>query len=340
MSMTAKPKAVLTGNRWSLEQVYPDPLVEEISGSVEWICDPLVSGINDDGGSFNHVIPPETEYIFGTWGMPLLDKRVLDGLPALKGVFYAAGSVKNFVTDDLWERGIRVFSAARANAVPVAEFTVAQIILGLKNMYHLRVNPKSRWKAFEGSKAQIHGFRSRVGLVSYGIIARMVRRLLRSYDHEVWLYDPFMKPGEAESEEVRLCSLEDIFKQCQVVSLHTPLLDETVNMIRGHHLYSMAPNGVFINTARGAIVHRPEMVEVLRKRPDLTAVLDVLYPEPPSPDDPILSLPNAWVTPHIAGSMGRECARMAAYIHEAFRDYRAGKATVLEVTKADMDHIA
>lgn len=341
MSMTSKPKAVLIGNKWSLQQVYPEALVQEISASVDWIRDPLVSGIDGDAGNFNHVIPPGTEYIFGTWGMPLLDKTVLDGLPQLKGVFYAAGSVKVFVTDALWERGIPVFSAARSNAVPVAEFTVAQIVLGLKNMYRMRVTEEIRWKSLDEMKGQLHGsFRSRVGLISYGIIARLVRRLLRSYDHEVWLYDPFIKSAEAEAEGVRLCSLEDIFRECQVVSLHTPLLKETVNMIRGHHLASMAPNGVFINTARGAIVHQQELGEVLGQRPDLTAVLDVLHPEPPLPDDPLLALPNAWITPHIAGSMGRECARMAADIHEAFKDHRAGKASIHEVTKADMDHIA
>lgn len=338
----SQPLATLVGTRNSLDKVYPEPIRKEISEWVEWTGDPfLTREPNGEGIDPDAFIDPRTEYIFGTWGMPYLGESTLSKLPSLKGVFYAAGTVKSFVSDDLWERGIRVFSAAKANAVPVAEFTAAQIVLGLKNVHNMRITEGAKWKDKDPLRFRLHGnFRTRVGLVSYGVIARLVRHLLRQYDHEVWVYDPFLDAETAEKEGVRLADLDELFKECPVVSLHSPLLPETEGIIRGHHLASMAEDAVFINTARGGIVNEDEMVHALRQRPDLTAILDVLEDEPPSSNNPILKLPNAYVTPHIAGSMGRECVRMAAYILQAFKDYEAGIDSDLEVTKADLATMA
>jgi phosphoglycerate dehydrogenase-like enzyme len=87
----------------------------------------------------------------------------------------------------------------------------------------------------------------------------------------------------------------------------------------------MKPGASFINTARGAIVREGEMIEVLRARPDLFAVLDVTYPEPPAPDSPLYTLPNVILTPHIAGSMDGECRRMGRYMVEELRRYVKGE---------------
>jgi len=110
-----------------------------------------------------------------------------------------------------------------------------------------------------------------------------------------------------------------------VVSLHTPWLPETVGMVTGAHLRSMKTDATFINTARGAIVREAEMIAALQERPDLTAVLDVTYPEPPEAGSPLYTLPNVILTPHIAGSMGRECQRMGRLMVDEFERYRAGE---------------
>src|SRR5690606_8819626 len=99
-----------------------------------------------------------------------------------------------------------------------------------------------------------------------------------------------------------------------VVSLHSPWLPETVGMITGDHFRQMKPYASFINTARGAIIREAEMIAVLQDRPDLTALLDVTYPEPPAPGSPLYTLPNVVLTPHIAGSMDMECRRMGRYM--------------------------
>jgi phosphoglycerate dehydrogenase-like enzyme len=339
--MEEKTPAILFGHTPVMPNVYPDSLRKEIGNEVTWLrmMDEVPAPAADD--SWAGVLPEETEVIFSTWGMPRLTPQFLGSLPRLKAVFYAAGSVRGFVTDASWRRGIRIFSAARANAVPVAEFTVAQIVLGLKQTKRHRVRTSGDWNRSEEAKLTMQGnYRTRVGLISYGSIARLVRQKLRAFEHEVRVYDPFLTQEEADEEGIHLCSLETLFAECPVVSLHAPLLDSTRGMVRGCHFRSMHPDGLFINTSRGAIVDQDELVEVMRERPDLTAVLDVLRKEPPAEGDPVLELPNIWVYPHLAGSMGLECERMGRMIFSAFQAFRDGQDTPLEVSEGDMDRMA
>jgi len=156
-------------------------------------------------------------------------------------------------------------------------------------------------------------------------VGRRVCELLSAYDLKLLAYDPFVAPTEAAKLNVELCSLEEVFGRADVVSLHAPWLTETEGMITGAHFATMKPGASFINTSRGAIVREGEMIEVLRARPDLFAVLDVTYPEPPVPDSPLYTLPNVILTPHIAGSMDGECRRMGRYMVEELRRYVKGE---------------
>jgi phosphoglycerate dehydrogenase-like enzyme len=87
----------------------------------------------------------------------------------------------------------------------------------------------------------------------------------------------------------------------------------------------MKLNATFINTARGAVVRENELIDVLRERSDLTALLDVTYPEPPVPDSPLFTLPNVMLTPHIAGSVGPECLRMGELMYDELCRYLNGE---------------
>src|SRR5699024_5712690 len=134
----------------------------------------------------------------------------------------------------------------------------------------------------------------------------------------------FVSAEEAEALNVELCSLEDIFQRSDIVSLHTPWLKETEGLITGAHFSAMKSNTTFINTARGAVVKEPEMIEVLQDRKDIMAILDVTYPEPPTADSPLYDLPNVVLTPHISGSAGKERERMGKYMLEECKRYLNG----------------
>jgi len=165
------------------------------------------------------------------------------------------------------------------------------------------------------------------------MIGRLVCSLLRPFDVRVIAYDPFATAETAASLGVTLGSLDECFARADVVSLHTPWLPETEKMITGAHFRSMRKDATFINTARGAVVDEPAMVEVLQQRPDLTAILDVTYPEPPKPGSPLYTLPNVILTPHIAGSMDTECRRMGRYAVDECRRFLAGQPLKWHVTR-------
>ena len=266
----------------------------------------------------------EVELLFTGWGAPKLDETFLAAAPKLKVVFYGGGSIRGMVTEASWARGVRVCSAWRANAIPVAEYALAQIILALKLTWHY-VRVLRRERSWEHSLPIPGAFGSTVGIISLGEIGRGVCERLRALDVKVIAYDPFVSAAEAESLGVELVSLEDVFTRADVVSLHAPNLPETKGLIAGAHLASMKPDASFINTARGAIVRESEMIQVLQDRPDLMAVLDVTVPEPPVADSPLWEMDNVVLAPHIAGSMGNECARMGWLMVEELKRYLAGE---------------
>lgn len=257
----------------------------------------------------------EVEVIFSGWGAPILDAAFLDSTPRLKAFFYGAGSIRGLVTDAFWAKNIPITSSWAANAIPVAEFTLAEILFSLKRGWAYSQQIKTG-QAYPPRFNVPGAYGSTVGIISLGMIGRRVCEYLRPFDVQVVAFDPYASADLAQQLGARLENLSMVFRQADVVSLHTPWIKETEGLITGAHFESMKPGSTFINTARGAIVRETEMIEVLRQRPDLTAVLDVTYPEPPAPGSPLYTLPNVVLTPHIAGSMDHECRRMGRYVVE------------------------
>lgn len=312
-------KAIFLGDQCQVDRVWGPEQRARLRKIVEiedqvWRAEDLVSG----GPALR-----EVEAVFSTWGMPRLEQAALDAMPALKVVFYAAGSVRHFA-EPLWERGVRVASAWVANGVPVAEFTLAQVILGLKQAWAhaemLRREGPRGWRHLPMNG--VYG--ASVGIVSLGVIGRRVVESLRPLQLKLRAYDPYVDEARAASMGVELVSLESIFASCEVVTLHTPWLKETEGLVTGALIESMKPGATLINTSRGAVIDEPAMIEVLERRTDLTAVLDVTHPEPPVEGSPLYRLPNVILTPHIAGSCGMEVRRMADWMVEECEAWRQG----------------
>jgi phosphoglycerate dehydrogenase-like enzyme len=291
-----------------------------------------------------HLLAPEndqslaqTEVLISGWGAPLLDKAFLDAAPKLRAVFYGAGATGHILTPAVWERGIRITSAASANAVPVAEYTLATILFSLKHGW--RLSRETRQQRSYSSRDNVPGcYGSTVGLISLGVIAQLVIRMLKPFDLQILVYDPFVTDSQAKHLGVEKVLLDDLFRRSDVVSLHTPHLPETTGLITGAHLASMKPGGTFINTARGAVVREQQMIEVLSQRPDLQAVLDVTENEPTAPGSLLYDLPNVVLTPHIAGSVGNECRRMGRFMVDELKRYLAGEPLQGEVTRQTSRH--
>ena len=148
--------------------------------------------------------------------------------------------------------------------------------------------------------------------------------------------------GQEGREElgVEVVNLETAFRRGQVVSNHLANKPQTERMIRGGHFESLRPGATFINTGRGATVAEDEMIEVLHRRPDLTALLDVTLPEPPTAESALYELPNVFLSNHLAGSANKETVRLADCIIQEFEAWRSGNALRFEVTEDMLERMA
>jgi len=324
----AVPKALYLLDSEASQKIYGEDEREAVAGLAD-VYAPQQTG---ESVAKNPRVLAEAEVILSGWGAPTIDGAFLDAAPNLRVVLYGAGSIRRVATPALWTRGVRITSAYAANAVPVSEYTLAAILFSLKRGWHFAFSAR-REKSLPGQSQVPGAYGSTVGLVSLGMVGRLVRERLRPFDLRVVAYDPYVTPEEARVLGVDLMSLEELFASSEVVSLHTPWLPETEGMIRGSHLASMKWNATLINTSRGAVMREAEMVEVLEERPDLWAVLDVTHPEPPEPGSRLYDLPNVVLTPHIAGSLGRECRRMGRLAVDELRRYVAGEPLEYEITR-------
>ena len=320
-----------------LDEVYGAAAVAEVNRHARLAHPPLSA---DELLGADHPWTCEVDVLFTSWRAPVLNESMLARFPRLRAVFYAAGSVRHFVTPAFWQRGITLSSAAAANAVPVAEYTIAAIFMGLKRVWATARRTRETKSFDRGTIVADGAYQSRVGLVSLGAIGRLVVDRLRPFEVEIAAYDPFVSAADAAALGIRSLSLEELFATSSVVSLHAPRLPETLGLINGRLLASMRPGATFINTSRGALVKEGELCAVLGARPDLQAVLDVTDPEPPLADSPLYTLPNVVLTPHIAGSLGPERRRLGALMIAEFHRFRIGKPLQHGVTEVRAMHMA
>jgi phosphoglycerate dehydrogenase-like enzyme len=290
----------------------------------------------------NYSLLKDVEILFSGWGMPLLDEGFLSLAPKLEALFYGAGSIRYFMTEAAWERGITLTSSFAANAIPVAEYCEATLILALKQApFFTRRLSGSGPTAFTKKDHSVSGgYGSTVGIVSLGTIGKLVLDRLKQHDLNILVDNYHFSQEEADRLGVEAVPLDELFRRSDGITIHTAYLPETKGMITGKLIGSMKKNAVLLNTSRGGLIEEEKMIEVLKNRPDLTAILDVTEPEPPVEGSPLYSLSNVFLTPHIAGSMGNECRRMGQYAIDECRRYLAGEPLAYPIDKKTLKGMA
>jgi phosphoglycerate dehydrogenase-like enzyme len=333
-------KGIFLGNadRGTFDSVYTNQYINRLQNTIS-IPNLVIDKTNIED---NIEAAREAEFAFSTWGMPVFtEEEIMNYFPKLKAVFYAAGSVQYFARPFLNKR-VKVFSAWAANAVPVAEYAVSQIILANKGFYQScakmsrgNVNGAKQYSdIFPGT------YGCKVGIIGAGMIGSLVIQMLKAYHCEVMVFDPFLSEEKAKKLGVQKYSLEHIFKNCITISNHLANNEHTVGMLNYELFKLMKENATFINTGRGAQVVEADLVRALIEKPNATAVLDVTYPEPPDSSHPFFYLHNVFLTPHIAGSKGDEVIRMADFMYEEFLKLINGKPTIYEVTPKMLETMA
>jgi phosphoglycerate dehydrogenase-like enzyme len=293
--------------------------VERIAAAVDIDPDVVLDG-------FDRADLADVELLITGWSCAPITADVLAAAPRLRAVVHTAGTVRHHVTEECWERGIVVSSAAAANAVPVAEYAVAMILLAGKRVPEIarRFRTERVQQDWNALFPEAGNYRATVGLLGASLIGRRVADLLRPFDLDVLLHDPYAADAEVRSLGAEPVGLDELFARGRVVSLHAPLLPSTRGMVDGRLLALMRDGATLLNTARGGLVdHAALEREVLSGR--LRAVLDVTTPEPLPADSPLWDCDGVVLTPHVAGSKGNELRRLADAAADEVERWAAGR---------------
>lgn len=317
-------------------RVFDQDSLAKLSGKVEVVARPV-----------EKITPENTvEIIAGAdaaitcWGSVKMEKAILDAAPGLKLVAHAAGSVKGIVSEEFIRRGIKITSAAAALGVGVAEYNLgAMLVMGKRLKEQMRSVESGAWGA-EVSVKMLEMFRARVGIVGAGFVGKHLIRLLKNFDLAgIWVYDPYICAEKAAELGVEQKSLEDLFANCDYISICAPSTPATKGMITAKLIKSIRDDAVFINAARGAIIDEAALIEEL-KTGRFLAMIDVTDPEPPRPDHPLRNLPNVIMTPHVAGAVTRNVKRNGAFAIREIINFAEGKPLNYPVDLSNLDKIA
>ena len=328
--------ALFGTNQLQFSKVYTPEVLKKLGEYGELSCK-----INRKNLKENAEFLKDCEIAFSTWGMPKFTKEeIKEYMPKLKAVFYSAGTVQYFARPFL-ESGVKVYSAFAANAVPVAEYTFAQITLAAKGYFQSAKYYRSLpLRALAFANSSTGNFGCKVGLVGLGAIGQMVAKRLMELDVEVYAYDPFVPEEKATELGVKLISLEELFSECDVISNHLANKPELENVFNYKLFKRMKKYSTFINTGRGAQVAEYSLALSLLLHPSRTFVADVIKREFFPYINPLFWCPNAILTPHIAGSTGKEPQRMAYYMMEEMEKLLSGEETKYEVTLESLERMA
>jgi len=259
-------------------------------------------------------------------------------MPKLRAVFHCAGTVRSFASDELWERGILVTNGADANAIPVAEFTFASIVLAGKKAHVLANDARTHredW-SYSTQRGELGNIGRVIGVIGFSRIGRRVVQLVQQLqDVTVLVSDPHADPLAVEAAGGRLVPLAELLPASDIVTVHAPALPETRHLIGAPELRAMKDHSTLINTARGSLVDTSALeVECATGR--IHALLDVTEPEPLPRDSVLYDLPNVVITPHIAGSLGTETRRMSDAALDDLERYLTGQELLAQVVHEDL----
>lgn len=273
------------------------------------------------------------EILISGWGSDLLDEEHISHAPHLKLVIHSAGTVRKIVTVEAFSHGVRVASQTALNAAPVAEYTVAMILLAAKDVFRsARIydevrGPIDREKYFATAGVYL----SKVGLIGLSMISRQVIDLLRPFGTDIMVYSRHLDADEARELGVRRVDLDELLTTADVVSLHSADTPANYRMIGAQQIALIRDGATFINTARGRLVDQDALVAELRSG-RFDAILDVADPDVTVPDSPLWDMDNVILTPHFAGSVGTELYRLGHGVVQGIEDFLAGRPVVGEIT--------
>ena len=240
--------------------------------------------------------------------MPLTSRKVLEACPKLKVVSRMGVGVDSIDLDVATELGVLACNVPGVNTAEVADHAVAMLLALTRRMYDtVRTTREGAWR--NDRKLTVEYMRTvrrisghTVGVIGFGNIGRAFAMRIRGFGPaRIIAHDPYVPQTTADLYGVQLVSLEELLKESDYISIHTSLTEETRYIINEDTLKLMKPTALLVNTSRGPVVNGSALASALQAGTIEAAALDVTEAEPVDSQDPLLSLPNAIVTPHLAG---------------------------------------
>jgi D-3-phosphoglycerate dehydrogenase len=270
-------------------------------------------------------------------GSPMVDASVLDVAPKLRIVGELEGDrfANRIDVAAAAERGVRVTDTTHGSSLPVAEWALALMLIGLRNgaEHYRRLIGGEEYRRSYDDPGYLDGELSdqTVGLIGLGHIGRRLIELLEPFRCRVLVHDPYVAKEVAVAVGAQLTTLDHVLTDPKVVVCCAPITPKTHRMIGARELDLIRPGGVFVNVSRGAIVD-PDALIARAKRGDIRVGLDVFDPEPIPAGSEIRTLPNVFLSPHLAGVTARNRPRFFSFMVDELERFFGGHETMFDIT--------
>lgn len=252
-----------------------------------------------------------------------VNKELLDLAPNLKIVIRAGEGTDNIDKALCAERGVKVANTPGANNNSAAEQAIALMMSCLRNTpFADKTMHEGKWE--KNALTGLELWKKKVGVVGFGRIGQIVAKRISGFEPEIFYFDP-----HAHSEvpgAKRVDDLKEIFKTCDIITIHTPLLPQTKGMINAELLGLMKKDAILINAARGGIVDEEALYDLLKEKKIRSAGFDVFAVEPLPAHSKLIELPNLIMSPHVGAST-----------EEA--QYRVGEMAVFQIKEFFVNNI-
>ncbi len=248
-----------------------------------------------------------------------IDDELVSAARSMRVIGRLGVGLDNIDTVRCADAGVEVIPAIGANAVSVAEYVIGAMLVLMRGVFGMTESMVAGEWPRQGHAFGREAAGKTMGLVGLGSIAREVATRARGLGMEVAAHDPFLADGDEAWRTVDRKSLPDLLASSDVVSVHTPLNEQTRNLIDGPALAQMKPGAIVINTSRGGTVDEEALADALRKGTIGGAALDVFESEPLGQGQAsrFRGLSNLLLTPHVAGNTAESVDRVANMIVDA-----------------------
>ena len=268
-------------------------------------------------------------------GAPRVGAEVLDAAPRLRFVGELEGDrfAARLDLESMWSRGISTIDTTNGSTYPVAEWALGLTLIAMRNagaLFRRIIDRNTQDRSLiQPMAGTLTG--KRVGLIGGGHMGRRLMKLLRPFDVELWVHDPYLPQEMPEALGFLQTSLDNVLSKCNAIICVAPLTPKTRGMLGQRELDLIQSGSVFVNVSRGAIVDSAALIERL-KRNDIAAGLDVFDPEPIPEDSEIIGLSNVFLTPHFSGRTGEEYPHFFRFMVDELERFFSGHETWFNLT--------